>query len=156
MNGSEYVVFQLQMLENRMSGLSPIEQQREFVMWAFPTALTSLGEADRNIRRIQEALCESGRTCRGELLYVVGDRLMDLSGVGNIAYGYFMSGFGYSMRIQDAAANWDQRIRELVSFRTPRPDDPDDIKQREVGLELSRNPLTVDALNEIANTLGLY
>lgn len=157
MNGSEYVVFQINQLLSRMDGKSLGEKQLVFVRFAFPTVGFTFGESDINIQHIQSALCGSAENCKSRLLYMVGDRAMDLSGLGNIAFGYFMTDFGWSIYIQNFAANADQYVRDNFALNFHRfTDDFDDIRQREVGMSLSNGRLSVEALEGIADLLQLH
>lgn len=151
LNGSEYVVFELQKLENRLRASS----------WDLGILIEYLtprvGRSDRNISQIKSALCGNNETCRNRLEYEVGDRLMDLSGVGNLAYGYFVDTMNLPLALADITANLDQLpssifAREFITFS----DNPDDRMQRSVGAELRRRGLSDEALSNLSNEWGLF
>ncbi|MDQ3008989.1 MAG: SH3 domain-containing protein [bacterium] len=154
LNGSEFVVSEINKLNAQVNSTSSMTDQ---VRAVFTYAVPVVGQADSNIDRIKGQLCRGSASCEARILYVVSDRVMDLSGVGNIAYGYYIDSLNLPLRLSDSIANWDQlisslRAREYITTR----DNSDDLNQRDVGRELRRRGLSVDSLNSIAQELGLY
>lgn len=153
LNGSDYVVAEINKIEARMSGKTAAGKFADIFRYATPF----IGESHQNRDVIQNHFCGNDSSCKFNLQFLVGDRIMDISGAGNIIYGYYVDSMDLPMKLSDVVANWDQLPSSLIAreYVTVR-DNPDDIMQRKVGRELRSRGLSVNNLEEIADELGLY
>ncbi len=156
-NGDEFTVNELQKLKNKLSGQNMDVQRTIFYFYAVPIG----GDSNKNKDIVVNAVCKQSihgfDSCKSRIRYSVGTKVMDLSGVGNIAYGYFMTDLGINIYWQNGIANTDQTLASLQAHEGWRfTDNPDDIAQRNVGLALSKLSLSISNLDDVARTQGLY
>lgn len=152
LNGSDFVISELQRIDRMLNGLAYSQQLRLFFNYANPTT----GETERIRGDLEAVLCANGSSCIEALHYQIGDEEMDLSGLGNIAYGYIAARLGFDLRFQTALASGDQFFRNLfgglgVTFE----DNPDDIQQRQVGYYLYQRGISEENLEQAAQEFGL-
>jgi len=78
----------------------------------------------------QDLIAKSENRCNSDRLkYEVGDREMDMSGLGNLMYGYYLG--GYNENIGAFVANVAQAFNKDTPYQYG--DNPDDITQRATG-----------------------
>lgn len=178
-NGHELIVKEIQRELQVLDDMrSSSEKTAEILRYLAPRPL--VGEVESLRRQVEAMMLDVNPRCTSEYFaYRVGDsqrgiRFVDPSGLGNIAYGYFLTRFALPQWSQDIVADiqqrfnpgtWVEAVRQcgfdrdcIVFFMTVVGDNPDDRRQRFVGEQMARStlPLTIDLFVRYANTYSLY
>lgn len=84
--------------------------------------------------------------------YQIGNQRMDLSGPGNVVFGFVMGAWGQSVETEDLVSNRDQTVRDLARMKLSVVDEADDLCQRRVGRALALGgSVSTDELQRIAS-----
>lgn len=173
LNAEELVAAEIDRKSDILGGLGSVDKVVEFVTYFFTQGI---GEVE-NLRQEVESQVSGCST----VYYRIGDpttgwTAMDSSGLGNIAYAYLLTTHNIPALLQNFIADVDQTMNSvygILTFLTEymacsgqvlcfmsiftiiQGDNPDDIKQREVGAALTGN-LNEENLINTANSHGLY
>jgi hypothetical protein len=134
LNGSAIVAQELGRFTNHVQLLSSGDK----VQYALSYFFESIGGDNKGLierhRAVVESEIYSKTNCR-TVMYQVGERFMDSSGLGNVVYGWFM-GLWSNVLTEYAIANVAQYFNE--KSRGQLWDNPDDVTQRQTGRTLAR------------------
>lgn len=150
-NGAELTITEIQNLQAQLNGKSKEDKVAMVIAYLQPGS----GIVEQIRHNVENAIGGLAQSCNpNKARYQIGNQLMDLSGPGNIVFGYVMGAWGWPLFVEDQMANGDQMIRDFAS-RLHWGDEPDDICQREVGRALTAGG-RVDAVNAglLANEIG--
>ncbi|MBZ0280275.1 MAG: hypothetical protein K8L97_06015, partial [Anaerolineae bacterium] len=145
--GAYLIILEIQNLIERMHSTGDRSLAVDYFM-------ENIGGVEELRNIVETTVCGQKLICRESLRYKIGSRLMDTSGLGNIAFGYIMtSEFTSIQDREDFIANMAQRINRETreeAFTTCQNnlicvaellrlvvDNPDDQRQREVGRALA-------------------
>ncbi len=150
-NGAELTIMEILDLQYQLNGKSSDDKQAIVIAYLQPDA----GIVEQIRHRVENAIVGLAQSCNAtSARYQIGNQRMDLSGPGNIVFGYVMGAWGWDIHIENLIADSDQFVRDF-GRKLSWHDEPDDICQREVGRALTAGG-RVDAINAglLSNEIG--
>lgn len=182
MNGADFIIYEILRFHNELSRIQDsLQHARHLVSY--------LAENDGGVEQlrkyVEQRLIDATPSCKNHLHYLVGSRQIDLSGLGNISFGFFATlvtlrptyARYVDVLIEQAFADFAQRSNQDTRTQIVTDcngdtfcvltrflllgDFPDDSIQIEVGSTLAERfllngtPITRDTLIALGNEFGL-
>lgn len=136
LNGSEIVAAEIERFSFWLSEIEGARAKTQAVLDYFmPTTAITTGDVEgfRNFVATNLSEASYGACSETRIRYQIGNHVMDLSGLGNIVFGFYMQ--QYNRTLEDIISNLAQAAKRETWLQLY--DNPDDVTQRDTGRSIA-------------------